>query len=391
MKKFLLSSLIIFMISMIGAQTHFFDMRMGDFGCITRVVLEFTGKVQYTAKENDKNLEINLSSLKDTKIVLPPKSSNNISEIQIIEDKRATSLSLDFIFPIEVNSYAYFKENDNYIIVFDIYDKDYHINKEKGLATLLYKGQKFSIKKIESDINDFSAKYPNDPLVNLYLGRLYSTSKDMKTKAIEYFSRIHPSSNNYFTAKAYIGNLERNKFPTDEVKPDFLNRTSSLATLEEENSQLSDSIYATQASDNTSIVTSSDIKSRRGKDKSLKKQNTTHKDKNKSLNTVNNKSQSSIFLTTGLIVSLLITLVLFFKNYKKNIQLKQLHARLENSEFELQALANKLEKGIIENSKTKDRMIIKLFNSGWKPEDIAQELNTSIDIINATINKEGRL
>ena len=44
----------------------------------------------------------------------------------------------------------------------------------------------------------------------------------MKTIASDYFSKIDSSSEHFFTAQAYIDNLNKNRFPTEEVKPDFL-------------------------------------------------------------------------------------------------------------------------------------------------------------------------
>ncbi len=386
MKKLLLSSLLIIMISMIGAQSYFFDMRVGDFGCITRLVFEFTGKVNYTSLENVNNLEINITSLNESKIQLPLEESKNILEIHLTESSNTAKLNFDFIFPIETNSYAYYKENKNYIIVFDIYDKDYLTDKEKGLTTLLFKGQKFSLEKIRSEIEDFSAKYPNDDLVNFYLARLFSTEKDMKSKAIDYYSRIHPSSSFYFTATAYISNLEKNKFPTEEIKPDFLAKNELIVST-------SDSL-ANQAKENISNKIIDNKTTNKEEKKKINIEDNT-KDKASTKNNLQQNDKNDIkintLMLTIMIVSILTVLFQFFKNLKKNIMIKELNAKLENKEYELKALANKLEKGIIENSKTKDRMIIKLYNNGWKAEDIAQELNTPLEIINATINKEGRL
>ena len=81
----------------------------------------------------------------------------------------------------------------------------------------------------------------------------------------------------------------------------------------------------------------------------------------------------------------------FIQAIKKKFFIKELNAKLESSVFELKALENKLEKGVVINSKTKEKIIIKLYNSGWKSKDIADELNTPIEIIEATISKEGRL
>lgn len=383
------------MISIIGAQSHFFDMRVGDFGCITRLVFEFTGKVDYTSSENDNRLAIKINSLKESRIILPVESSNNIQEIQLVESKNTADINIDFIYPIEVSSYAYYKENKNYIIVFDIYDKAYHVDKEKGLTSLLFKGQKFSLESYDSTINEFSAKYPNDPLVNFYLGRLYARNTTMKDKAISFFSQVDSTSEFYFTAQAYIDNLQKNKFPSGEIKPDFLIPADSLNSTNAESKLMADSMNTPMKDNDLGQDDNSSNKETRNK-QSIKENtldNIQNKENTREEAGLTNEEdiQTNIILLTAFIVSLIFSLFLLFKNLRKNIQLKELQAKLENSEYELKALANKLEKGIIENSKTKDRMIIKLFNSGWKAEDIAKELNTPLDIINATINKEGHL
>lgn len=397
MKKYLLSALLIIMISLIGAQSHFFDMRVGDFGCITRVVFEFTGKVNYKVQEENNKLSISLSLLSEGKIQLPIEESSNITNINLAQGDKSATLNLDFIYPIEVTSYAYFEQNKNYIIVFDIYDKAYLNNKEKGLATLLFKGQKFSLSNIISDIDNFSNKYPNDPLVNMYLGRLYARHKEMKNTAISYFKKIEPSSNYYFTAQAYIGNLTKNKFPEGEVKPDFLEKETSETldkvayndTLTVVDVEDQDKMKAKAVTEQDATEKTRDNNSRIGRN--MNKQKSIDSDKESDEESNSFWHFLDIVWYVLFAIALIWSIILIMKSIKKDIIIKELKAKLEGKEFELKALANKLEKGIIENSKTKDRMIIKLYNNGWKPEAIADELNTSLEIVQATISKEGRL
>jgi len=382
MKKYLLASLLIIMISFIGAKSNFFDMRVGDFGCITRVVFEFTGKVSYKVKNDEKKLSISFASLKEGQIHLPVENSKNISNIVIKDGTDSSQVDIEFSYPIEVSSYPYYKENKNYIVVLDVYDKDYHSDKEKALATLLFKGQKFPLKKIEAEITNFSRKYSTDPLVNFYLGRLYATKK-MKTKAIHYFKKLKIDSKDYLTAQAYIDNLNKGKYPLEEVKPDFLttnNLQDSHELVKAEEANFSEEVTSSEHDSSVEQVGSSD------EDKVVDNTQTEEKKETKK---ATSNSNTIWFLIIG--ASFIVIVILYLKNYKKNILIKELNAKLEVSNFELKALANKLEKGIIESSKTKDRIIIKLFNNGWKPEDIANELKTSIEIVKATISKEGRL
>lgn len=378
MKKYLLSSLLIIMISLVVAEAHFSDMRIGDFGCVTRVVFEFTGKIDYSLKEEGNNLLITLTSMKEVKIQLPAEDSKNIESISITEEKGSTQVKLVFTYPIEVTSESYIEKNKNFLIVFDVYDVGYKTNKEKGLATLLFKGQKFPLSKISSEIALFSEKYATDTLVNLYFGRMFATQK-MKNQAIEYFTNIPESSEHFFTAQAYIENLKKFRFPTEEVKPDFLETilpenevvTSGDSDLIKEE----DSLIASNPVTNNAIQTENDIFN---EDDDLEQISF-------------NKPFSTKIWYLYFALSIILILYLFIKNTKKNISIKELGVKLESSKFELNALANKLEKGVVENSKTKDKIIIKLFNSGWKPEDIANELNASIEIVEATINRQGRL
>ncbi len=375
MKKFLLSSLLIIMISLVWAESHFLDMRVGDFGCITRVVFEFTGKINYSVQEEDSNLSVSISSLKEGKIQLPIEESNNIDNITIKEETGSAQIELAFSYPIEVTSYNYFQENKNYIIVLDIYDRGYQTDKEKGLATILFKAQKFPLSKISSELNDFSEKYEADALVNFYLGRLFAT-KQMKTIASDYFSKIDSSSEHFFTAQAYIDNLNKNRFPTEEVKPDFL---LTEEKTDEKPNIIKEEVAVNEKERENKIEKEKDITVEQKEKETVKKEvNQTKAERNK-------------FWYLYLIISLLVIIFQFIQAIKKKFFIKELNAKLESSVFELKALENKLEKGVVINSKTKEKIIIKLYNSGWKSKDIADELNTPIEIIEATISKEGRL
>lgn len=373
MKKYLLSSLLIIMISLVSAKSHFLDMRVGDFGCITRVVFEFTGKIDYKVTEDGNKLSVTLNLLKDGNIQLPIEESNNINNIELSESLGTANLALEFTYPVEVTSYNYFQESKNYVIVLDVYDKAYQTDKLKGLATLLFKAQKFQISKISSDIDIFSEKYSSDPIVNMYLGRLYATKK-MKTKAMEYFKKIDSTTEQFFTAQAYIDNLNKNRFPTEEVKPDFLEKIE-LEEMEEIN-------------DSTNVVEQKVLKEEEQSDESLQEQEAPETE---SGSDTTDNSDFSKFWYFYLAVSLLIIIIQLIQSIKKKYVIKELSGKLENSNFELNALENKLAKGVVENSKTKDKIIIKLYNSGWKPADIANELSTSLEVIEATISKEGRL
>lgn len=375
MKKYFIASLLCLLISIAWAESHFLDMRVGDFGCITRVVFEFTSKVDYSVKEDDNTLTIDLSSLKEGKILPPVEESLNIDSIAVTNSKGSSEITLTFLYPIEVTSYNYFQESKNYIIVLDVYDIGYKTDKKKGLATLLFKGQKFPLNKISSEITTFSNEYSSDALVNLYLGRLFAKKK-MKDKAIEYFSKIPEGEEQYFTAQAFIDNLNKNRYPTEEVKPDFLeiNQQSETIANEENNDNYpQDVITKEETSSNENMIEETN-------ELTKEKADTTHKE-----------SSSNDLLLIVLGLSILVIVIQFIQNIKKKFLIKELEVKLEGSKFELSALANKLEKGVIENSKTKDRIIIKLFNNGWQPQDIANELSTSIEIVEATISKEGRL
>lgn len=380
------------MLSIVVAQSYFFDMRVGDFGCITRLVFEFTGKVDYKHTEQDSTFNLNLSSLSEGKIELPIEKSINIQKISIDEGKKTANLNITFVFPIEVQSYSYFKENKNYIIVFDIYDTNYKNDKEKKLTSILFKGQKFPLSNITKDIEEFSLQYANDDLVNFYLGRLFSIKKENKDIAINYLSKVSTNSTDYFIAQAYIDNLLQNKFTNEEVKPDFLtqNDSTSLSNNMEKSPYNEIDSQSIDKKSRIDSVSQEDFTTKQIQNDAIKSVSIDKDNKTRDLTTEDRNSSHSLLLIISLI-SLLIIVFQFFSNLKKSIKVKELTARLENSEHELRALANKLEKGIIENSKVKDRMIIKLFNNGWKAQDIAEELSTSIEIVNATINKEGRL
>ena len=384
MKKYLLSSLLILMISLVWAKSHFLDMRVGDFGCITRVVFEFTGKVDYSVKEEDNKLSIMLNSLNNGKIQLPVEQSDNINNIVLTDGNTSAQVALEFIYPIEVTSYNYFQESKNYIIVFDIYDKDYHTDMQKGLATILFKAQKFPLNKSKTEIAAFSDKYSSVPLVNLYLGRLYA-KKQMKTIAIEYFKKIDSKSEFFLTAQAYIDNLNKNRYPQEEVKPDFLIKVEIDNSVNESNKKDIQEYFNNE----DSLQVAQNV----NKIEETEEENTSKDDSNNEENSKTNNAQSTSnkFLYLYLIIALVIIVIQFVQNIKRKFIIKELSGKLESSNFELRALENKLAKGVVENSKTKEKIIIKLFNSGWKPQDIANELNTSIEVIEATISKEGRL
>ena len=384
MKKYLLSSLLILMISLVWAKSHFLDMRVGDFGCITRVVFEFTGKVDYSVKEEDNKLSIMLNSLNNGKIQLPVEQSDNINNIVLTDGNTSAQVALEFIYPIEVTSYNYFQESKNYIIVFDIYDKDYHTDMQKGLATILFKAQKFPLNKSKTEIVAFSDKYSSVPLVNLYLGRLYA-KKQMKTIAIEYFKKIDSKSEFFLTAQAYIDNLNKNRYPQEEVKPDFLIKVEIDNSVNESNKKDIQEYFNNE----DSLQVAQNV----NKIEETEEENTSKDDSNNEENSKTNNAQSTSnkFLYLYLIIALVIIVIQFVQNIKRKFIIKELSGKLESSNFELRALENKLAKGVVENSKTKEKIIIKLFNSGWKPQDIANELNTSIEVIEATISKEGRL
>ncbi len=384
MKKYLLSSLLILMISLVWAESHFLDMRVGDFGCITRVVFEFTGKVDYSVKEEDNKLSIMLNSLNNGKIQLPVEQSDNINNIVLTDGNTSAQVALEFIYPIEVTSYNYFQESKNYIIVFDIYDKDYHTDMQKGLATILFKAQKFPLNKSKTEIVAFSDKYSSVPLVNLYLGRLYA-KKQMKTIAIEYFKKIDSKSEFFLTAQAYIDNLNKNRYPQEEVKPDFLIKVEIDNSVNESNKKDIQEYFNNE----DSLQVAQNV----NKIEETEEENTSKDDSNNEENSKTNNAQSTSnkFLYLYLIIALVIIVIQFVQNIKRKFIIKELSGKLESSNFELRALENKLAKGVVENSKTKEKIIIKLFNSGWKPQDIANELNTSIEAIEATISKEGRL
>lgn len=379
MKKYLLSSLLIIMMSLVWAKSHFLDMRVGDFGCVTRVVFEFTGKIDYNITEEENNISIFINSLNESTIHLPIEASDNINSILVSQTTGSAKVDLDFTYPIEVTSYNYFQESKNYVIVVDIYDDGYKTDKNKALATLLFKGQKFPLDKISSEINEFSLNHSTDPLVNLYLGRLFARKK-MKSKALEYFNKISEGSEHFLTAQAYIDNLGKNKYPTDEVKPDFLVSEQEPITVsnpESENNQVN----------NLDINNDEEVSS---KDEKIAENANLVQEQDKRKSTPTKTPSNKIwFIILG--ISLIIIILQFIQLIKKKILVRELNTKLEGSIFELRALENKLEKGVIENSKTKDRIIIKLFNNGWKPQDIANELNTSLDIVEATISKEGRL
>lgn len=391
MKKYLLSSLLLIMISLICAKSQFLDMRTGDFGCITRVVFEFTGKIDYSIKEGDNNFSISLNSLQKEMIQLPIEQSNNITSIGISDEAGSAKIKITFSYPLQVTSYNYFQENKNYVIVLDAYDMDYQTDKEKALATLLFKAQKFPLSKSSSDIANFSQKYPTDSLVNFYLGRLYA-SKKMSTVAIEYFNRIETTSEYYLQAQAYINNIRNKKFPLEEVKPDFLQIIKVI------NNNISDSLSAVEAesiaaleSDSLAVVKAASFYQKRLRGERTAEDIPESEDLSQTKEINQETANSSKYWFIYLTLSLLIIIFQIIQNAKKRYVIKELSAKVESANFELKALENKLAKGVVENSKTKEKIIIKLFNSGWKPADIANELNTSIEDIEATISKEGRL
>ncbi|MBI9031836.1 hypothetical protein JEZ13_07550 [bacterium] len=381
MKKYLLSSLLIIMISLIGAQAYFFDMRLGDFGCITRVVFEFTGKVDYNIHSNEKELKIDFSSLKEGDIQLPVEKSNNIELIKINKENGVSQVKFDFVYALEYASYSYYEKNKHLLIVLDVYDKEYLDNKEKGLATILFKAQKFPLSKSESELFAFSNRYPTDPLVNFYLGRLYAVQKN-KTMAVSYLEKIESGSVFYLDAQAYIANLKNNKYPQGEIKPDFLD---SIKT-EESSEIIQKTTIPTPVND---LKEENQVEA--NKVEVVNESGSKNIDHDKDDIPVQTSSKTNPIWLMIVGISFLIIIVQFVRNIKRNILIKELNAKLENTNFELRALANKLEKGVIENSKTKDRIIIKLYNNGWKANDIANELNTSLEIVEATISKEGRL
>lgn len=379
MKKYLLSSLFIFLIAAISASSPLVDMRVGDFGCITRVVFEFTQKVDYQVKESDNKLSISLSSNDAAKIKATNFKSTNIQKIDITETTTATNILFELAYPVKVSKYSYKERDKQYIIMFDIYDKQYLTDKDKGLTTLLFKGQKFPIAKISTEITTFLQKYPNDDKVNFYLGMMYGYRKD-KVKATNLLAKIPKSSDYYPSTQESLTAFSNNTFPQTEIKPNYweIERDALLPSTEQ--------VEVAAVPILEQIATQTD----ETKPKEVKSVITTSEPQD-IIQNLNIFQQHWFFFMILIILFIVIIIIQQFMVYKAKLHFKEATLKLDSVMIEKNIVEHKLKQGIIENSKTQDKIIIKLFNNGWSAKDIANELNASLEAVEATIKREGRL
>ncbi|MFA7056558.1 MAG: hypothetical protein WC155_03230 [Candidatus Cloacimonadales bacterium] len=389
MKKYLLSSLFIFLIAAISASSPLVDMRVGDFGCITRVVFEFNQKVDYQVKESDNKLSISLSSNDATKIKATKFKSTNIRKLDVTETATATNILFELAYPVKVTDYNYKERDKQYIIMFDIYDKQYLTDKDKGLTALLFKGQKFPIAKISTEIATFLQKYPNDDKVNFYLGMMYGYRKD-KVKATNLLTKIPKSSDYYTSAQESLTAFSNNNFPQTEVKPNYweIERAALLSELASAPNAKPASVQTNEAEPEKVInsTTQTDMKKPNEATRVIptsEPQTTTQN--------LNIFQQYWFFFIVLIILCILIIIIQQFMVYKAKLHFKEAKLKLDSVMIEKNIVEHKLKQGIIESSKTQDKIIIKLFNNGWSAEDIASELNASLEAVEATIKREGRL
>lgn len=369
MKKYLLSSLLIFLISIVYAGSLLVDMRVGDFDCVTRIVLEFSEKVNYTSQENVNKLSVSLNSDEVDKLKATKHKSQNIHKLEVSKTGNLTTAIFEFDYPIEVASYDYKGSGDTHLIVFDIFDKRYWIDPDKGLSTLLFKGQKFPISKINTEIARFLKRYPDDDKIYFYLGMMYGYRKD-KTNSSYLLSQIPETSKYYPSAQENLKAFMIGNFPEAEIKPNFWQAEQDSLAIQQRRVAATPEIEKVDSIEGEKSVAVT----------TTEPQAVDHK-----------QYLVQEYWLPLLALLLLIIIIQFVFNIKKRVRLREVELKLETVTSEKNALDNKLKKGIIDNSKTKDKIIIKLFNSGWSPEDIANELNESLETIEAAIKREGRL
>ncbi len=363
MKKLFIMSLLLFIPLVVFSSGMYIDARVGDFGNISRIVLEFTSKIDNNISYKDSTLSIAFDKESYEDAIPLKLDSENIINFNKYSKKSKLILNTKFNFPIKIDTYNYTNEDNRYLVICDVYNSIE--DKENDLAKVLYLAQKFSLKKADKSIKKLTSKYTNDNLVNLYLGHLYSRNRNKKL-SLQYYSNVSENSDLFAIAKANINKVKNNVFLDYEVKPEYFSKETIVPKV--------------------SLSTSTD-----------KKVTSNNKDQQKAVDTLatSNKKQeqtsflaNSIYYIIGLIIIVVIQLIIIIKKSSKSR-----YYLLENEQLkdELYSLENKLKKGIIHDETTKDRIIVKLYKNGWKPEAIAKELNMSIENINKIVDKLGRM
>jgi hypothetical protein len=382
MKKCLVFILLILIPIICLAKPLFIDARIGDYDYISRLVLEFTEKIDCSVSVSDSTLYVAFDKASYNDIIPINIESENVTEFAKYIYKGKTTLKLKFRFPITIDKYGYKNSKNKYLVMYDIFDKESDSNKEKKLAKVLYLAQKFNIAKAEPIIIELRQQYPNDDIINLYLGHIFAKNKD-KTNAVYYYSQISQNSKHFAVAKANLTKVKNNIYPSYEIKPDYwLMQTNDSTEI--------DLTVGKTIKDNANTINSSEEE-----DKTTTKastNNVTDKESKEERKQATNQVELNIFQEYYYIP--LIAIAFFFIFFlislaKKNKVISEYVSLNDRLQDELYTLEKKLKKGIVHTNSTKEKIIIKLYDNGWSEEAIAKELNTSVDIVSKTLKNQG--
>lgn len=354
------------------------ETRTGDFGCITRIVMEFPEKIMFNITKDNSVLQITYPSAYFDSAIENEIKSKNIEDVKSLNEPKNATIFLKFNHPIFFKRYSYVNDKGNYIVMSDVYDIDCQNDKEKLLTMALFQAQKFNINKARKTINKLTDTYPNDSLVNLYLARLYAKNNRFKTATL-YLNKIKEHNTDHIItlqADSLSYNIKNNLCSKQEVKPNFLVKNYKPLKTKDLISNVDSTNHVIKKDTLQKIISNEFSDSNKNEntetDSKLKDEQIKEKIHSYELKIIRYK----VIITILLIVVSIFSIFLFNSNNK-----------LSKVRNELNQLKHKLEKGIVVDDDIKESIVKKLYNNGWSVESIAEELNTTIEIVNKIVEK----